>query len=77
MDTVCIPGFSQQELDREIILSAPLVTDVFPVVNRDDAHFGDNMRAGGGHDPMGTGQRAAVRVPDARRSHGFNARPGH
>lgn len=74
MDTVCIPGFSQQDRDREIILSTPLVTDVFPVVNRDGAHFGDNMRAGDGHDPMDT---AAVRVPDARCSHGFNARPGH
>ena len=39
MDTVCIPGFSQQDRDREIILSTPLVTDVFPAVNRDHTHF--------------------------------------
>lgn len=31
MDTVCIPRFSQQEAEREIILPTPLVTAVFPV----------------------------------------------
>lgn len=39
MDTVCVPCFTQQEQWREIILSDPLVTDIFPVVNRDGAHF--------------------------------------
>lgn len=39
MDTVCIPRFSQQEAAREIILPNPLVTDVFPAVNRDHTHF--------------------------------------
>ncbi|GHH06140.1 hypothetical protein Srubr_06240 [Streptomyces rubradiris] len=39
MDTVCAPRFTQQEQGPEIILSTPLVTDVFPAVNRDGAHF--------------------------------------
>lgn len=39
MDTVCIPRFSQQEAAREIILPSRMVTDIFPVYNRDDGHF--------------------------------------
>ncbi|BCM71907.1 hypothetical protein EASAB2608_07241 [Streptomyces sp. EAS-AB2608] len=39
MDTVCIPCFSQQEHGREILLSVAMVTDIFPAVRRDDAHF--------------------------------------
>ncbi|CAL9391506.1 hypothetical protein SUDANB180_01260 [Streptomyces sp. enrichment culture] len=39
MDTVGVPCFSQQEQERENILSDPMVTDVFPAANRDGAHF--------------------------------------
>ena len=39
MDTVCIPGFPHKRLAQEIVLHDTVDTDIFPVVNRDDAHF--------------------------------------
>ncbi len=60
MDTVCVPCFTQQEQEREIILSDPLVTDVFPVVNRDGAHFHQRRALPGATaHPMVKGARGA------------------
>lgn len=60
MDTVCVPCFTQQEQRREIILSDPLVTDVFPVVNRDGAHFHQRRTL-----PGATAQPVVKRAGDA------------